>query len=119
MIVLDPVYYRSTVPEFKIEINTLIDDPDDSTQKIRVPVDMVGANVLMNFMNGNELGKQYSTDDNTLQVSSNFIIIPEHEMTAEPADYQFDFNIELANGKKITGFAPGRREVLPISTTRG
>lgn len=118
MIVLDPVFFGSTVPEYKIEINTLVDDPADNTQKIRVPVDMVGANVLMNLMNGNVLGKSYSTADNTIQVSENFIIIPEHEMTAEPAEYEFDFNIVLASGKKITGFAPGRREVLPISTIR-
>jgi len=118
MIVLDPVFFGSTVPEYKIEINTLIDDPADSTQKIRVPVDMTAANVLMNLMNRNILGKSYSTEDNTIQVSENFIIIPEHVMNAEPAEYEFDFNIILASGKKITGFAPGRREVLPITTPR-
>jgi len=118
MIVLDPVFFGSTVPEYKIEINTLVDDPTDSTKKIRSPVNMVGADVVMNFMNGNVLGKQYSTEDGSIEVSTNFIIIPEHVMTAEPADYEFDFNIILASGKKITGFAPGRREVLPISTIR-
>jgi hypothetical protein len=118
MLVLDPVYYKSTVPEMTIEVNALIDDPDNVGQKIRVPVVLDGANIVMNLMNGNVLGKQYSTADNTITTADNIITIPEHEMTAEPADYEFDFNIILSTGKKITGFAPGRREVLPISTIR-
>lgn len=111
LIILEDTYTKSTYYGAEIELYSqeVVDN-----EVVDIPIDLTDAVIFMNLVANNIVYKGYSTELGSLSTNTNKIIIPEHVMSLAPNTYQFDFNITLQNGVKMTGFGKGEWTILPI-----
>ena len=109
IIVLNPCYFGSTFEGAEIDVYNI--DPTGE-----VALDMTGATIKMNMTQNGVIYKTYSTNDETLIIDTNKIIIPSSIVNLSVGTYTFDFEITLLNGVVLTGFAQGTWTILqPIT----
>jgi len=111
MIKLKSNYEGSSYTSWGIELNSLVGN-------VETPVDFTGANVLMNLILDGAIYRKYSTEDGTLTVSGNKIIVPAGTVNLAAGLYSFDFNVIFDSGKTLTGLAQGQWEILTPKTIR-
>ena len=114
--ILDPVYVGGTFYGARFE---LIDEVDNNGTITDVPVDLTGCDAIMSLVDA--LGRvacTYRTSNNTLQIDSNALILPEHIVSVPYGVYSFDFNIKSVSGEVIPGFAQGSWSILKPKTIR-
>lgn len=111
MIKLQSAYEGSIFPSWGIALSSVVDG-------VEAPVNLVGANVIMNMLKDGDVYETYSTDLGTLIISDNKVIVPEMVVKLYAGVYTFDFNVILANNKPLTGLAQGTWEILTPKTIR-
>lgn len=127
LVIFDVVSEGSTFPGAELEVYEEI-PVEGSVNPTLIPVDLTGASIVMNCVKSNLVNAIYSTSNGKLVVGTteevngqivsavHKIILPEHIPTLTPGTYDFDFNITLPNGDKITGFAKGQWKITnPIT----
>lgn len=115
LIILEEISEGSTFPGLELVINeTFI--AEGETELTVIPVDLTGATVIAQFKQGNNVCDTYTNTDSSLLIDGNTITMPEHIPKLKYGLYDFDFNITLSDGLKITGFAKGQWRILnPIT----
>ncbi|MBV5282157.1 MAG: hypothetical protein JZU53_06925 [Paludibacter sp.] len=110
-IALEPIFEGSKYLGCIIGISETIEDVDQ-------PVDLTGADIVMQMTIDGTIHATYKTIDNTLQISNEGIIIPSHIPTLKAGTYKFDFSIIMPNGDPYNGVASGVWEILKPTTIR-
>ena len=77
-----------------------------------VPMDLTGAIIIMNIVRNEVVYKVYKTNDSSLLIDSNCIVIPEGGIDIPAGTYTFDFDITLITGVRLPGFAAGTWTIL-------
>lgn len=113
IILHEPVIIGSTFYGDSYDLYEIVDGE-------RVPVDLTGAIVRMDFKDRyKKIALTLKTADNTLQISGNSIIIPEMIFSIAEGEYLSDFAIDIAGVEGvIKGFAKAKWKFeLPITET--
>lgn len=127
LVIFDVTSEGSTFPGAELEVFEEI-PVEGSVNPTLIPVDLTGASIVMNCVKSNLVNSVYSTSNGRLRVgtteivngqtvsATHKIILPEHIPELTPGTYDFDFNITLPSGDKITGFAKGQWKITnPIT----
>ena len=94
---LEPLFVGATFYGDEYEIYEVVDD-------VEVPVDLTGADAKMEFRDKyDKLIETFSTEDDTLQVLDNKVILPEQELKMVAGVYFSDISLVLANGDIVPG----------------
>jgi len=106
MIVIPSIYEGQTT--FQQEIEFYDDD--------RTPISLENCVVVMDLVRSDEVFKTYTTEDESLVVEGNILIIPSHKPDLIPGTYEFDFKVTDNTNNITTGLASGVWEVKKAKT---
>ena len=109
IIVLNPCYENSTFEGAEIKVYNIDINGE-------VALDLTGSTIIMNMVKDGDIYKVYSTENETLTIDTNKIIIPSSIVDLKEGVYTFDFDVTLENGIRLTGFGAGSWTILkPIT----
>lgn len=106
MIVIPTIYEGQTT--FQQEIDFF----DDNME----PIPFDNCIVEMDLVRGEQVFKSYTTEDDSLLIENNTIIIPSHKPDLAPGTYLFDFKVTDTTNNIATGLAKGVWEIKKANT---